>query len=50
MISVDFSKAVRRIDDFAAPLIQAHRWLQEATAGGNYYVGWVNHPRDYDKE
>ena len=50
MISVDFSKAVRAVDEFAAPLIQAHQWLQEATGRGNDFVGWVNLPRDYDKE
>ena len=31
-------------------LSQAHTWLQEATGRGSDFVGWVNLPRDYDKE
>lgn len=31
-------------------LAQAHTWLQEASGRGNDFVGWVNLPRDYDKE
>ena len=50
MISVDYSKALRQIDSFAPALVQAHTWLQEATGRGNDFVGWVNLPRDYDKE
>ena len=33
-----------------AGLAQAHTWLQEASGRGNDFVGWVNLPRDYDKE
>ena len=50
MIRVAYSKAYENIADFSGELAQAHTWLQEASGRGNDYVGWVNLPRDYDKE
>ncbi len=50
MIRVDHSKAVENVGGYTGELAQAHQWLQEATGRGNDYVGWVNLPRDYDKD
>jgi len=50
MIRVDYSKAVDCVKAYTDELAQAHTWLQEATGRGNDYVGWVNLPRDYDKD
>ncbi len=50
MISVDLKKSSTQVDKYAPALAQAHTWLQEATGRGNDFVGWVNLPRDYDKE
>ena len=50
MIRVEYSKAYENPAAFTAELAQAHTWLQEASGRGNDYVGWVNLPRDYDKE
>ena len=50
MISVDYSKAAGDLSGLEPALSQAHQWLQEATGRGNDFVGWVNLPRDYDRE
>ena len=50
MIRVDDSKALQNRTDLTAELSQAHEWLQKATGKGSDFVGWVNLPRDYDKE
>ena len=50
MIRVDTSKAAENLSVFSSQLSEAHRWLQKATGRGNDFVGWVNLPRDYDKE
>ena len=50
MIRVDYSKAYDNAAPLAGELSQAHTWLQEASGRGSDYVGWVNLPRDYDKE
>ena len=50
MIQVDYSRSGKSVASFAPALAQAHTWLQEATGRGNDFVGWVNLPRDYDKE
>ena len=50
MIRVDYSKAYENVAPLAGELSQAHTWLQEASGKGNDFVGWVNLPRDYDKE
>ena len=50
MLKIDFSNAGIRTEQYAAPLAQAHEWLQNASGRGNDYVGWVNLPRDYDKD
>ena len=50
MLTVDFSNAPVQVEEYAQGLAQANTWLQEATGKGNDFVGWVNLPRDYDKE
>ncbi len=50
MIRVDTSKAAENLSVFSSQLSEAHGWLQKATGRGNDFVGWVNLPRDYDKE
>ena len=50
MLKVDFSNASVQVDKYVQGLAQAHTWLQEASGRGNDFVGWVNLPRDYDKE
>ena len=49
-MKVDFSHASVQVDKYVQGLAQAHTWLQEASGRGNDFVGWVNLPRDYDKE
>ena len=50
MIQVDYSRSGKSVAAFAPALAQAHTWLQEASGRGSDFVGWVNLPRDYDKE
>ena len=50
MLKIDYSNAGVQTEQYAAPLAQAHEWLQNASGRGNDYTGWVNLPRDYDKE
>lgn len=50
MLKVDLSNGSVQTEPYAEGLRQAHAWLQEATGRGNDFVGWVNLPRDYDKE
>ncbi|MDE7244920.1 MAG: glucose-6-phosphate isomerase [Oscillospiraceae bacterium] len=50
MLKIDLSNAGVQPAKFADGLQQAHTWLQEATGRGNDFVGWVNLPKDYDKE
>ena len=50
MLHVNLSSSSTQAEKFADGLAQAHTWLQEATGRGNDFVGWVNLPRDYDKE
>ena len=50
MVKVDYSNASVQVGKYAQGLAQANTWLQEATGKGNDFVGWVNLPRDYDKE
>ncbi|MCM1297004.1 MAG: hypothetical protein NC311_15810, partial [Muribaculaceae bacterium] len=50
MLQVNLSSSSTQAEKFAEGLAQAHTWLQEATGRGNDFVGWVNLPRDYDKE
>ena len=50
MLTVDFSNAPVQVEEYAQGLAQANTWLQEDTGKGNDFVGWVNLPRDYDKE
>ena len=50
MLTVDFSNAPVQVEEYAQGLAQANTWLQEATGRGSDFVGWVNLPRDYDKE
>jgi len=50
MIRVDYTKAVAGVTAFCEPLKRAHDDLQNASGRGNDFVGWVNLPRDYDKE
>ncbi len=50
MLKIDYSKGGIQTEAYAGSLAQAHEWLQNATGRGNDYTGWVNLPRDYDKE
>ena len=50
MLKIDYSNGGIRTEQYSAPLAQAHEWLQNASGRGNDYTGWVNLPRDYDKE
>ena len=50
MLKVDYSSASVQVEKYAQGLSQAHAWLQEASGRGNDFVGWVNLPRDYDRE
>ena len=50
MLHIDLTNAGVRPEAFVQGLTQAHGWLQNATGKGNDFVGWVNLPRDYDKE
>ena len=50
MLSVDLKNSSANTQKYAQGLAQAHDWLQNATGKGNDFVGWVNLPRDYDKE
>ncbi len=50
MLKIDLTSASVQPEEYAQGLQQAHTWLQEATGRGNDFVGWVNLPRDYDKE
>ena len=50
MIRVDVSKATDRGAALTGELAQAHTWLQAASGKGSDFVGWVNLPRDYDKD
>ncbi|MDE6934859.1 MAG: glucose-6-phosphate isomerase, partial [Oscillospiraceae bacterium] len=50
MLRIDLNSSSAKTGQYAQGLQQAHTWLQEATGRGNDFVGWVNLPRDYDKE
>ena len=50
MLRVDLTSSSAQAEKYAQGLQQAHTWLQEASGKGNDFVGWVNLPRDYDKE
>ena len=50
MLHIDLTNAGVRPEAFVQGLTQAHGWLQNATGKGNDFVGWVNLPRDYDKD
>ena len=50
MLHIDLTNASVQTAQYAQGLQQAHTWLQEASGKGNDFVGWVNLPRDYDKE
>jgi len=50
MLHVDLTNGSVQAEKYLSSLQQAHTWLQEATGRGNDFVGWVNLPRDYDKE
>ena len=50
MLKIDYSNAGVKTEQYAAPLARAHEWLQNASGRGNDFTGWVNLPRDYDKE
>ena len=50
MLKVDLSNASVQTEKYTQRLAQAHKDLQEATGRGNDFLGWVNLPRDYNKE
>ena len=50
MLHIDLTNAGVQPEAFVQGLAQAHGWLQNATGKGNDFVGWVNLPRDYDKD
>ena len=50
MLRVNLTNSAAKADSYVQDLQQAHTWLQEATGRGSDFVGWVNLPKDYDKE
>ena len=50
MLRVNLTNSAVKADSYVQDLQQAHTWLQEATGRGSDFVGWVNLPKDYDKE
>ena len=50
MLKLELSNSSAQTAPYVQGLRQAHTWLQEATGRGSDFVGWVNLPRDYDKE
>ena len=50
MLKIDLTSSSAQVEQYTQSLVQAHTWLQEATGRGSDFVGWVNLPRDYDKE
>ncbi len=50
MLKIDARNASVEMEHYAQDLTQAAAWLQEATGKGSGFVGWVNLPRDYDRE
>ncbi len=50
MLHIDLASAGVQTEKYTQGLQQAQTWLQEASGRGNDFVGWVNLPRDYDKE
>ena len=50
MLHIDLASASVQTEKYTQDLQQAQTWLQEASGRGNDFVGWVNLPRDYDKE
>ena len=50
MLQINLSNSSTHVEQFSEGLAQAHTWLQEASGRGNDFVGWVNLPRDYDKD
>ena len=50
ILHIDLTNAGVQPEAFVQGLTQAHGWLQNATGKGNDFVGWVNLPRDYDKD
>ena len=50
MLHIDLASASVQTEKYTQGLQQAQTWLQEASGRGNDFVGWVNLPRDYDKE
>ncbi|MBR2421343.1 MAG: glucose-6-phosphate isomerase [Oscillospiraceae bacterium] len=50
MLKIDLTKSGSKVQEYGAALTQSHEWLQNATGRGNDFTGWVNLPRDYDKE
>ncbi|MDE6880119.1 MAG: glucose-6-phosphate isomerase [Oscillospiraceae bacterium] len=50
MLHIDLTSASVQTEPYAQGLAQAHGWLQNANGRGSDFAGWVNLPRDYDKE
>jgi len=50
MLKIDLSNAAVQPQNYVQRLTQAHAWLQEATGRGSDFVGWVNLPKDFDRE
>lgn len=52
LVKLDYSRAVRESEmENIWPLVEtAHKVLTEKTGAGNDFLGWVDLPRDYDKE
>ncbi len=55
MLSVDISKAMGFLDEGAVEGLQvrlkkAHEMLQNGTGEGSDFIGWVNLPRDFDRD
>ncbi len=49
-VSTKYAVEEARLSSIAGELSAAHDTLVNGTGAGNDYVGWVNLPRDYDKE
>ncbi|MBQ3055057.1 MAG: glucose-6-phosphate isomerase [Oscillospiraceae bacterium] len=49
-VSTKYAVEEARLSSITSELSAAHDTLVNGTGAGNDYVGWVNLPRDYDKE
>ena len=50
MLKVELTNASVQVDKYCDLMAKAHKDLQEGTGRGNDFLGWINLPKDYDKE